>query len=1263
VVTPIDLFAFLQEWDMGRQRARKESQPVQKKQPAPTRTAGQSPETAVSASEAELPLTRQEAAALSTGQMLQLQRVIGNQAVGRLLSQRQGNGDTQPKEGPKGPGAAASKQNDVTPQPEGAEVAPAVQRSRNGKGHSPIRAKKAAVNQVQRRDTQHSIAKILNAGVSVRNERGNMGQLGHAMDIWVQIDAGTHPVTPANARPNTVYGLELEYWENVAVPHDNQGGVGVKPWNDIYGMKPDASTFDTAVAGCDLTWKQAVEQAAAGTLTGRKKIGFRDIPGLFERPGRNVERTLKFRIVFNDGANRQEIFATQLLRVNNGQLGYSAYVDSAGNSLEAHGFGGDTYEAGSVTEQGNITREGGRLNMGSLPSKAQIVAALPLEAKAAVQTFVAELVKGQATPYLDLEIAEFVQKVATDRQRAASSDWLDNFSKSLLGDVPGGVAAGQFLIPQIAGTQRFQTTLPSGGLLVALATGTNVLKMYYTDNTTKNISLDFIPQLATKHWTLNLRSFAEIPTETVQNSLDTFRALDAPSTLKKIPLNADDTHLRKFGQQGANYIVKANDMVGPKIKRGNEISLFDPEIRDISGEWLKAQFGRITGFVRASKLTGVKTKEKFTRDVKGALTATTGGGAMKLIFQKHFRDNGNGHVAYSQLVTNYPGLEGDITSTYRELFGEDQFNKMLLDRETAGRGGDIVILQFFAQLDDGDHPEMIKDVMAYLKARPGQGDAIESVYNQHVATAGYNVPATLGEIAHAHFMKTFRDQGDAFTIYNQLLTDFPDFGYRLKPAYRLVHGEDRLQQMLQERQAAEFAVDVPEPDSVDNILDYLNFVTHDPFTVNNFVPTAGVGNAKFDAAYDPGSGKLDIIVKVYYRFADSPFEPIDVSGEAPGFNQGFGRKTWTVPEQINWKQSYVTATAGVFNASGRKIKCIRPGWNNIEVTPEFHVQEVPQGQQHFVIDATKAVLTNPPEGKKLQGVQAGAGSTKIGGVNVASVMLSEYDVYDKFKDPRLHDYLHVGETRQHVGPAYEQDRKRLEDVLGQLGGIEFSGSSTAIRDKIRNLSDALKRLEIPSSLASLHPIVVKGVANEIGNMAARRAAYVKNCLEQAGVNNHIEVATTAGAPGGVVVSAQAPDPAVKDTYVTNWSRFTAAHEFGHQLGLIDEYYGAASGETVKQMISAGLLPPETRSDHLKLHPPKGMVAQQKDKQEATMRLLKRTGLESPDFTMQTPGNELPKSTSLMSSGFDVTKVHMITVWEALAAMTRTHLDEKFWRIS
>ena len=128
---------------------------------------------------------------------------------------------------------------------------------------------------------QYTQVKALKTGIKVQDAVGAKGQLGHAMDVWVDIDVGQNPISPPNARPNTVYGLEMEYWEWVEVPQDNQGATGIKPWNDIHGMKPGASTFDTPAVGCSMTWKAAVDAARTGALKGKHRIGFRDIPGDF----------------------------------------------------------------------------------------------------------------------------------------------------------------------------------------------------------------------------------------------------------------------------------------------------------------------------------------------------------------------------------------------------------------------------------------------------------------------------------------------------------------------------------------------------------------------------------------------------------------------------------------------------------------------------------------------------------------------------------------------------------------------------------------------------------------------------------------------------------------------------------------------------------------------------------------------------------------------------------------------------------------------
>jgi len=315
-------------------------------------------------------------------------------------------------------------------------------------------AQLAAEGVQRKKDRQNSLAKIVASGVNVADARGNLGQLGHAMDIWIDVDFGDRPLPPTELKTNTIHGLELEYWEFVDVPHDNIGPPGVKPWNDIYAMKPDASTFDTAAPGCDMTWKAAVEAAAAGTLSGVKRIGFRDIPGLFEKPTRNTERTLKFRIVINDGVAPKEIFATQLLRMTNGHLGYSAYEDSLGNKSESHGFGGGAYAKDSVTEQGALGTEPGRLTGAGVPNKAGVVGALPVAAQSALPGFVEQLVEAPnaLTAFNDLELTSFIGQVPPPQVVRAQQDW-PTFAKEFITDKPG-VAAGQFLLPAPPGAQR-----------------------------------------------------------------------------------------------------------------------------------------------------------------------------------------------------------------------------------------------------------------------------------------------------------------------------------------------------------------------------------------------------------------------------------------------------------------------------------------------------------------------------------------------------------------------------------------------------------------------------------------------------------------------------------------------------------------------------------------------------------------------------------------------------------------------------------------
>ena len=103
----------------------------------------------------------------------------------------------------------------------------------------------------------------------------------------------------------------------------------------------------------------------------------------------------------------------------------------------------------------------------------------------------------------------------------------------------------------------------------------------------------------------------------------------------------------------------------------------------------------------------------------------------------------------------------------------------------------------------------------------------------------------------------------------------------------------------------------------------------------------------------------------------------------------------------------------------------------------------------------------------------------------------------------------------------------------------------------------------------------------------------------------------------------APSTSFETTYAIN--RFSAGeHEFGHALGLPDEYVNRTSGD-----LGA--------------------------KQTAFDNLARAAGVAPPDQWGDTTASQ-------MSAGVDVLPRHYLTIWEALGHMTQPDITRDQWRI-
>lgn len=258
---------------------------------------------------------------------------------------------------------------------------------------------------------------------------------------------------------------------------------------------------------------------------------------------------------------------------------------------------------------------------------------------------------------------------------------------------------------------------------------------------------------------------------------------------------------------------------------------------------------------------------------------------------------------------------------------------------------------------------------------------------------------------------------------------------------------------------------------------------------------------------------------------------------------------------------------GIWAPNLRPIACTRPGWEEIRVVPTLEVREVAAaGTAHHKVKVSKAVMT------------------------------------ETMKD-----------VMNPSGTALERKKVR---ALKSTGGSSYSSQVTSLQE-----FDVADKISDPAVHRYLH--AVERTTN-IDPAYRGDRTRLERMLAQYG--------TIAFGPGTAVPTSPArpgilaADLAVGDAYASRWSRVSAAHEFGHMIGLMDEYYAAGSVDTVKHMISDGLLPPDTPEDHF--------TQGQKDAsseaagQAATTGMLQANDLPSPDYTQAAQA----KSTSLMSGG-------------------------------
>lgn len=310
--------------------------------------------------------------------------------------------------------------------------------------------------------------------------------------------------------------------------------------------------------------------------------------------------------------------------------------------------------------------------------------------------------------------------------------------------------------------------------------------------------------------------------------------------------------------------------------------------------------------------------------------------------------------------------------------------------------------------------------------------------------------------------------------------------------------------------------------------EYQKYVAGGPYTYENYVPDTAENFGKFDATYNPGSKLLTLDMRVKFVFPDMSV-PKGKLAPIIEKTQKETQKTYIA----TFIQHVTTGWSGKY--AFKNIREPQSVWGKLNpIRAKVNVQSV-ESKQHYTFNKYF---------KNLAG--------KI--PNVASNTTGQVSMY-------VFDTIKQGFTGNASVGQGEVVRLRRN-----LPKTHFANGSADIDAKyipdLQFVADYLRRMSRPK-----FEIEVVGHANKTGKesvnlkYSALRAQAVKDKLRAFGVTNHKLTSRGVGSAGATADGSWRK----VDFVITTDKSFSNVqdvdmHEFGHMLGLDDEYYRGA-GDT------------------------------------------------------------------------------------------------------
>ena len=363
----------------------------------------------------------------------------------------------------------------------------------------------------------------------------------------------------------------------------------------------------------------------------------------------------------------------------------------------------------------------------------------------------------------------------------------------------------------------------------------------------------------------------------------------------------------------------------------------------------------------------------------------------------------------------------------------------------------------------------------------------------------------------------------------------------------------------------------------------------------NFAPTTGIG--RFDAECSPARGVITIETCLYLNMLDTT----DEKSFATQFAQ-------LVPQ--TWNDKFM-------------FKCTKPGFD-IDIKPKFRLRfESDFNESHYVVNVSESIF----------------GKEKV--------------------------------SRQ----DYFQAKGAYKPKVAQLGGMKALAPvdfTAPILEELASLFPVHVKVPLVGGNLSPHATdTLRLVGRHLSKLNPKPTLYLKSGGSKASVNMQMVAGVLQAGGAGQIVQRKRNfkyknevvvtlkddlDDAAAGAAATQFSySSTVVHEYGHMLGLTDEY-NCLSRTASDKLAELRFIDASEQYVFENLHAPGAHVMENEfaDSQREQVALCHRAGVAAPQYGF--------KSDSIMASGRDVHPGHMVTIWECLVDMMSEYTAAADWKI-